>query len=276
MLFIIGMLALLFYADLVANIIFLALREALRPYRFRAPWNVIRFSIWVYMVFTDGRGFRLLGFEVWRAGLNFKHDHLIDVVTVEGRKFTADFFRCLANPADGMLLRVSNKHGVVSLENALGGLSRFAAIEVTDGSPITDRSQVPAIAPQITQPPIVICTQDQLKIKCRLPLIGMETFDESGRVEIVIEARDYVGARLGYFDSVSGTTGIFWEEEHRINNGRDSHLAIQFHHERIKAYWPDVDLLAVYFYVSNAFGTSARSPICQVSLSNFNKPCAAA
>jgi len=120
-------------------------------------------------------------------------------------------------------------------------------------------------APTIGSAPNPIWKRNGLRVKCPLPTSSMKTFPTQGKVEIVIRAKNGVGTILGYLNEASGTYSASGSEI-KIDVGIQKAHTFNLKKKDFKDLFAGVVSLEVYFYVSNAVGTSLASPIATLTI----------
>jgi hypothetical protein len=150
--------------------------------------------------------------------------------------------------------RVAARNGK---NNYSAALSNLASNKLGDDA-------VPSLATQ----PTLVPRQIGLRVKCPLPTLNMKTFSTSGKVEIVLQARDGANAVLGYV-SVTGSDYSTQIGEYKFDIGLAHTNQFNIKKGDLLALWPTIVSLKVYFYVTNAVGTSAASPVSSLTVATW-------
>ncbi|HKQ06600.1 MAG TPA: hypothetical protein VJ464_15815, partial [Blastocatellia bacterium] len=122
--------------------------------------------------------------------------------------------------------------------------------------------------PVLATAPALVPKQIGLRVKCPLPTLNMKTFPTAGKVEVVLQARDGSNAVLGYVTE-SGTTFGTQVGEYKFDFGLTHTHTFNLKRGDLLTLFPTIVTLKVYYYVTNAVGTSAASPVSSLTVATW-------
>ncbi|MEW6211549.1 MAG: hypothetical protein AB1631_24495, partial [Acidobacteriota bacterium] len=125
--------------------------------------------------------------------------------------------------------------------------------------------------PSLASAPEALWTSNGLRIKCPLPTLNMNTFS---KIEVVIRAEDSVPTVLGYL-SDSGGAYSNSATEFKLDFATDKKHTLNIKKKKFKTLFSGVVNLKIYFYVTNAVGSSTASPIATLAISSMENDNAA-
>lgn len=122
--------------------------------------------------------------------------------------------------------------------------------------------------PTVASAPKAIWKKKGLRVVVALPTSNMQTFAQSGKVEVVIRAKNGGGAILGYLTDASGAYASD-ASEFKLNLALARAHTFNISKSDLTSIWATIATLEVYCYVSNAVGSSAASSITSLTVSTM-------